>query len=43
VLSVWEGVERLLHPSAVQARLVGFAVLGLRLIIDRLKRMRAAR
>jgi len=29
VLSVWEGIQRLLHASEVQASLVGFAVLGL--------------
>jgi cation diffusion facilitator family transporter len=34
VLSVWEGVQRLLHPSAVLASLVGFAVLGLGCLLD---------
>jgi CopC domain-containing protein len=30
VLSVWEGAQHLLHPSAVQAGVLGFAVLGRR-------------
>ena len=34
VLSVWEGAQRLLHPSAVQASLLGFAVLGLGCLLD---------
>jgi cation diffusion facilitator family transporter len=34
VLSVWEGVQRLLHPSAVQAGLLAFAVLGLGCLLD---------
>ena len=34
VLSVWEGTQRLLHPSAVQAGLLGFAVLGLGCLLD---------
>jgi cation diffusion facilitator family transporter len=34
VLSIWEGVQRLLHPSEVQATLVGFAVLGLGFLLD---------
>lgn len=34
VLSAWEGVQHLLHPSAVQASLVGFAVLGLGCLLD---------
>jgi cation diffusion facilitator family transporter len=34
VLAVWEGAQRLLHPSAVQASLVGFAVLGLGCLLD---------
>ena len=34
VLSVWEGAQRLLHPSAVQAGLLGFAVLGLGCLLD---------
>jgi cation diffusion facilitator family transporter len=34
VLSVWEGVQRLLHPSDVQAGLLGFAVLGLGCLLD---------
>lgn len=34
MLSVWEGAQRLLHPSAVQAGLAGFAVLGLRCLLD---------
>jgi cation diffusion facilitator family transporter len=34
VLSIWEGTQRLLHPSDVQAGLVGFAVLGLGFLLD---------
>lgn len=34
VLSIWEGVQRLLHPSQVQAGLLGFAVLGLGCLLD---------
>ena len=34
VLSIWEGTQRLLHPSKVQAGLVGFAVLGLGFLLD---------
>jgi divalent metal cation (Fe/Co/Zn/Cd) transporter len=34
VLSIWEGVQRLLHPSEVQMGLVGFAVLGLGFLLD---------
>jgi cation diffusion facilitator family transporter len=34
VLSIWEGIQRLLHPSEVQAGLVGFAVLGLGCLLD---------
>jgi cation diffusion facilitator family transporter len=34
VLSVWEGVQRLLHPSEVQAGVLGFAVLGLGCLLD---------
>lgn len=34
VLSVWEGAQHLLHPSAVQASLVGFAVLGMGCLLD---------
>jgi divalent metal cation (Fe/Co/Zn/Cd) transporter len=34
VLAVWEGAQRLLHPSAVQAGLLGFAVLGLGCLLD---------
>jgi cation diffusion facilitator family transporter len=34
VLSVWEGVQRLLHPSGVQAGVLGFAVLGLGCLLD---------
>lgn len=34
VLSIWEGVQRLLHPSEVQAGLVGVAVLGLGCLLD---------
>jgi cation diffusion facilitator family transporter len=34
VLSVWEGAQRLLHPSDVQAGLLGFAVLGLGCLLD---------
>jgi cation diffusion facilitator family transporter len=34
VLSVWEGIQRLLHPGDVQAGLVGFAVLGLGCLLD---------
>jgi cation diffusion facilitator family transporter len=34
VLSIWEGVQRLLHPSDVQMSLVGVAVLGLGVLLD---------
>lgn len=34
VLSIWEGVQRLLHPSEVQAGVLGFAVLGLGCLLD---------
>jgi len=34
VLSVWEGLQRLLHPSDVQAGVLGFAVLGLGCLLD---------
>jgi cation diffusion facilitator family transporter len=34
VLSVWEGTQRLLHPSEMQAGLLGFAVLGLGCLLD---------
>jgi cation diffusion facilitator family transporter len=34
VLSVWEGLQRLLHPSDVQAGLLGFSVLGLGCLLD---------
>jgi cation diffusion facilitator family transporter len=34
VLSVWEGVQRLLHPGEVQAGMLGFAVLGLGCLLD---------
>jgi cation diffusion facilitator family transporter len=34
VLSVWEGVQRLLHPGGVQAGVLGFAVLGLGCLLD---------
>jgi cation diffusion facilitator family transporter len=34
VLSVWEGLQRLLHPSGVQAGVLGFAVLGLGCLLD---------
>jgi cation diffusion facilitator family transporter len=34
VLSVWEGVQRLLHPSDVQVGVLGFAVLGLGCLLD---------
>ena len=34
VLSVWEGIQRLLHPSDVQMGLVGVAVLGLGFLLD---------
>jgi hypothetical protein len=34
VLSAWEGMQRLLHPSQVQAGVVGFAVLGLGCLLD---------
>jgi cation diffusion facilitator family transporter len=34
VLSIWEGTQRLLHPSEVQAGLVGFGVLGLGCALD---------
>jgi cation diffusion facilitator family transporter len=34
VLSIWEGIQRLLHPSEVQMGLVGLAVLGLGFLLD---------
>jgi cation diffusion facilitator family transporter len=34
VLSIWEGAQRLLHPSEVQMGLVGFAVLSLGFLLD---------
>jgi cation diffusion facilitator family transporter len=34
VLSVWEGVQHLLHPGEVQAGVLGFAVLGLGCLLD---------
>jgi cation diffusion facilitator family transporter len=34
VLSVWEGVQHLLHPSDVQAGVLGLAVLGLGCLLD---------
>jgi divalent metal cation (Fe/Co/Zn/Cd) transporter len=34
VLSIWEGAQRLLHPSEVQMSLVGVAVLGLGFLLD---------
>jgi cation diffusion facilitator family transporter len=34
VLSIWEGAQRLLHPSEVRMGLVGFAVLGLGFLLD---------
>jgi cation diffusion facilitator family transporter len=34
VLSIWEGAQRLLHPSEVQLNLLGFAVLGLGFLLD---------
>lgn len=34
VLSAWEGMQRLLHPSQVQAGVLGFAVLGLGCLLD---------
>jgi cation diffusion facilitator family transporter len=34
VLSIWEGIQRLLHPSQVQAALLGLAVLGLGFLLD---------
>jgi cation diffusion facilitator family transporter len=34
VLSIWEGTQRLLHPTQVQAGLVGVAVLGLGCLLD---------
>ena len=34
VLSVWEGIQRLLHPSEVEAGAFGFAVLGLGFLLD---------
>ena len=34
VLSAWEGAQRLLHPSGVQAGPLGFAVLGLGCLLD---------
>jgi cation diffusion facilitator family transporter len=34
VLSAWEGMQRLLHPSGVQPGLLGFAVLGLGCLLN---------
>jgi len=34
VLSIWEGTQRLLHPTAVHTSLLGFAVLGLGCVLD---------
>jgi cation diffusion facilitator family transporter len=34
VLSAWDGAQHLLHPSDVQAGLMGFAVLGLGCLLD---------
>jgi cation diffusion facilitator family transporter len=34
VLSIWEGTQRLLHPSEVQVGVLGFAVLGLGFLLD---------
>jgi cation diffusion facilitator family transporter len=34
VLSIWEGTQRLLHPSHVQAGRLGLAVLGLGCLLD---------
>jgi cation diffusion facilitator family transporter len=34
VLSIWEGIQRLLHPSQVQAGRLGVAVLGLGVLLD---------
>jgi cation diffusion facilitator family transporter len=34
VLSVWEGIHRLLHPAEVHAGLLGVAVLGLGFLLD---------
>jgi cation diffusion facilitator family transporter len=34
VLSIWEGIQRLLHPGELQAGLVGFAALGLGFLLD---------
>jgi hypothetical protein len=34
VLSIWEGTQRLLHPSEVQVALLAFAVLGLGCLLD---------
>ena len=34
VLSIWEGTQRLLHPSEVQAGLLGVGVLGLGVLLD---------
>jgi cation diffusion facilitator family transporter len=34
VLSIWEGIQRLLHPSEIQAGLLGLAVLGLGFLLD---------
>jgi cation diffusion facilitator family transporter len=33
-LSIWEGIQHLLHPGEVQAGLLGFAVLGLGFLLD---------
>jgi cation diffusion facilitator family transporter len=34
VLSIWEGIQHLLHPSEIQAGLLGLAVLGLGFLLD---------
>ena len=34
VLSIWEGTQRLLHPTHVQASMLGFVVLGLGCVLD---------
>jgi len=34
VLSIWEGTQRLLHPSELQVGVLGFAVLGLGFLLD---------
>ena len=43
MLSIWEGAQRLLHPSAVQVTLVGFAVLGLGCLFDGISWLTAVR